>query len=1061
MLNIVITRKMILEMCGPVSFKRGEAFSKNHKVFFKVYREDYCEAFVQASEDFTVRIAIEAEEVKATCSCPKLASFQKECQHIAAVLVEIKKFQMSGKEPSTIDEKNTNVSEDFFALFNQTKFPSPKKQRHFEKREVVPVEFLLKAIQIGSETNMFGMEIRLLSNKITDIRLFLERIESGKSYQYGSGQEFNPMLHCVKEESEAVIRELSKVVNDEAIFLNHNKEVSNIWGEDTLLIPPSSWISLRSHWKELHYFDEYKGIKFPLHVSTEPLPLTFHLFQQETGSYQLNVHGMESILFLHQYYAVMTDGNVLQMEADDFNRLVEIKKMMENVGKDFIPIANNQLDFFLEKVVPSLKKLGEVQLEKELSKKIGKAPLQAELYLDRVNNRLLASLEFRYDHIVINPVQEPDKEVEAVLLRDWKKEEQILELMDSSSFAKTDSGYMLYNEELEFDFLYYVLPKLQKLVKVYATTAIRNRIFKEKTWPRFSVKLKKDRINWLEFKFEMEGFPEREIKGILAALEEKRKYYRLQDGSLFALQTREMEEVQRYLHSPQIKDKDFVSGFELTLLESLSFIEEDRKIFALDASYQQLIDSFLHPEKLMIKVPNGLENVLKSYQKDGYKWMKTLAQYQFGGILADDMGLGKTLQSITFIVSELPVIRKDKRQVLVVCPSSLLYNWQREIMKFAPTIQCLVLDGPKKDRLALQKDLENIDVIITSYPLVRQDIQWYEQQDFHTVFFDEAQYFKNPLSQTAKTVKKLKAINRFALTGTPLENSIEELWSIFHIVFPELFKGLKEYANLTNKQIAKKIRPFMLRRLKEDVLAELPEKREWSEMVELLPEQKSLYAAYLSKLRHDALKHLNKDTLRKNKIRILAGLTRLRQICCHPALFVENYQGKSAKLDHLMELIEEAERSNRRVLIFSQFTSMLDIIGQEVAKKGLSFFYLDGNTPSDERVELCHRYNLGERDYFLISLKAGGTGLNLMTADTVILYDTWWNPAVEEQAADRAHRMGQENIVDVIKLFSKGTIEEKMYELQEKKKSLVDEIIDSDDKIISALTEEDLRELLS
>ncbi|MEM5593783.1 SNF2-related protein [Niallia circulans] len=216
----------------------------------------------------------------------------------------------------------------------------------------------------------------------------------------------------------------------------------------------------------------------------------------------------------------------------------------------------------------------------------------------------------------------------------------------------------------------------------------------------------------------------------------------------------------------------------------------------------------------------------------------------------------------------------------------------------------------------MQKDLENIDVIITSYPLVRQDISWYEQQVFHTVFFDEAQYFKNPLSQTAKTVKKLKAVNRFALTGTPLENSIEELWSIFHIVFPELFKGLKEYANLTNKQIAKKIRPFMLRRLKEDVLAELPEKREWSEIVELLPEQKRLYAAYLAKLRHDALKHLNKETLRKNKIRILAGLTRLRQICCHPALFVDNYHGKSAKLNHLMELIEEAQRSNRRVLIF-------------------------------------------------------------------------------------------------------------------------------------------------
>lgn len=1061
MLNIVITRKMVVDMCGPVSLKRGEAFSKNHKVFFKEYREDCCKAFVQASEDFAVTVAVEAGELKATCSCPKLASFQKECQHIAAVLLEIKKFQMSGKEPSTIQDTNTNVSNDFFALFDQTSSPSPKKQRHFEKREVVQVEFMIKAIPIGPEANMFGIEIHLLSKKIKSIRQFLEQIKEGKAYSYAKGQEFNPKLHCVKEESEAILQELWKVVSDETIFLNHNNELSNKWGEDTLLIPPSSWISLRSHWKKLIYLEEYSGTRTPLQVSHELLPLTFHLSQRESGSYQLIVHGMEAVLLLQQYNAVMIDGNVIQMESEDFNRLVEIKKMMENVGKNYIPIANNQLDFFLEKIAPGLKKLGEVQLERELSTKIGKAPLQAELYLDRVNNRLLASLDFRYENIVINPVHERDKDIDAVLIRDWKKEEVILELMDGSSFAKTESGYMLYNEELEFDFLYYVLPKLQKLVKVYATTAIRTRIFKEKTWPRFSVKLKKDRINWLEFKFEMEGFPEREIKGLLAALEEKRKYFRLQDGSLFALQTREMEEIQRYLHSPQIKDKDFISGFELTLLESLSFIEEDRKLFKLDESYFQLIDSLLHPETLTIDVPSDLEDVLKSYQKDGYKWMKTLAQFHFGGILADDMGLGKTLQSIAFIVSELPVIRTEKKKVLVVCPSSLLYNWQKEIMKFAPTIQCLVLDGNKKEREELQKDLENIDVIITSYPLIRQDIQWYEQQSLHTVFFDEAQYFKNPLSQTAKAVKKVKAINRFALTGTPLENSIEELWSIFHIVFPELLKGLKEYANLTNKQIAKKIRPFMLRRLKEDVLAELPEKRQWSEMVELLPEQKRLYAAYLSKLRHDALKHLNKDTLRKNKIRILAGLTRLRQICCHPALFVENYDGGSAKLQHLMELMEESRRSNRRVLIFSQFTSMLDIIGQELAKKGLSFFYLDGNTPSEERVELCHRYNLGERDYFLISLKAGGTGLNLMTADTVVLYDTWWNPAVEEQAADRAHRMGQENIVDVIKLFSKGTIEEKIFDLQEKKKSLVDEIIDSDEKMISAITEEDLIELLS
>jgi len=352
-------------------------------------------------------------------------------------------------------------------------------------------------------------------------------------------------------------------------------------------------------------------------------------------------------------------------------------------------------------------------------------------------------------------------------------------------------------------------------------------------------------------------------------------------------------------------------------------------------------------------------------------------------------------------------------------------------------------------------------VIITSYPLLRRDIKWYEKQTFHSVFFDEAQAFKNPVTQTARAVKRIKADYRFALTGTPVENSPEELWSIFHVVFPELFKGLKEFSNLTRKKIARRVRPFLLRRMKEDVASELPEKLEFVETAELFPEQKKLYAAYLAKLREDTLKHLDRDTIRKNRIKILAGLTRLRQICCHPALFVDGYKGRSTKLEMLLRIIEESKLSGRRVLIFSQFTKMLELIGRNLAMKGLPFFYLDGGTPSEERLEICNRFNEGERDFFLISLKAGGTGLNLTGADTVILYDIWWNPAVEEQAADRAHRIGQKNVVQVIKLITRGTIEEKISELQDKKKHLIDEIIKSDERETSALTEEDILEILS
>jgi SNF2 family DNA or RNA helicase len=293
-----------------------------------------------------------------------------------------------------------------------------------------------------------------------------------------------------------------------------------------------------------------------------------------------------------------------------------------------------------------------------------------------------------------------------------------------------------------------------------------------------------------------------------------------------------------------------------------------------------------------------------------------------------------------------------------------------------------------------------------------------------------------------------------------VENRLEELWSIFDIVFPGLLPVRKAFAELTREQVAARIRPFLLRRMKTDVLKELPEKIETMQTSELFPEQKKLYAAYLAKLQQETLKHLDKDTAQQNRIRILAGLTRLRQLCCHPALFVQGYTGGSAKLTQLLEIVEECRSSGKRMLIFSQFTEMLGLIGRELHERGASFFYLDGHTPGEERVINSERFNAGERELFLVSLKAGGTGLNLTGADTVILYDLWWNPAVEQQAADRAHRMGQKQVVQVIRLVTQGTVEEKMHQLQERKRSLIDEVIQPGGKPLTALSLAELREVL-
>ncbi|UYY97788.1 DEAD/DEAH box helicase [Peribacillus frigoritolerans] len=1067
-MDIKLNRKIIKDMCGAVSFKRGEAFHRANKVTFGSYHHDSCEASVRGKEDFHVTIEVDAVGgFQTKCSCPALASFHRDCQHIAAVLLSVYDHQRDGTIPEGIRATGPDataqkeLSEGLLTLFNNQPVRKSGHQRHFENRMMLEAEFTCKPVWMGMEQYMLGLEMKIGSLNVSNVRDFLKRVKAGKPAQVSPSFIYDPVLHCFQNENDLVLQELITVISDEKVYVDALTDKSEYTlDHHLLLLPPSSFRRLVPILEAAPMVKlAYGGLTFNgFRVTNGPLPLQFDFTESEDKGYQLNIKRLHEMIIMNAYTLVLFEAKLVQLENEDFKRLSELKQMMEDSRMNQIPIHHDQLELFLDKVVPGLKRLGEVHIARSITELFLKTPLVAKLYLDRVKNRLLAGLEFHYENIVINPLEKQESKV----MRDVEKEAEIIKLMEDSQFAKTDGGYFLHNEELEYEFLYHIVPKLQKLVQIYATTAVRNRISRGNAAPRIRLKIKKERTNWLEFKFEMDDIPVKQIREVLAALEEKRKYYRLRNGSLLSLETREYEEINRFLNALPVQDEDLESTLNMPLIKGLQLLDSvnDSQTFTMEESFRQFLDNIRNPGALEFTVPKSLDPILSEYQKNGYKWMKILAQYGFGGILADDMGLGKTLQSITFILSELPDIRKKRVPVLIVCPSSLTYNWLSEFTKFAPDIQAVVVDGDKTERSKLLKEMKDVDVVITSYPLLRKDIKSFEKEDFHTVFFDEAQAFKNPVTQTARAAKKIKAAHRFALTGTPIENSLEELWSLFHVVFPELFMGLKEYSNLSRKQISRRIRPFLLRRMKEDVLGELPEKIESLESMELLPDQKKLYGAYLAKLRHDTLKHLDKDTLRKNRIRILAGLTRLRQICCHPALFVDGYKGSSAKYEQLMRIVEDSKHSGRRVLIFSQFTKMLTIIGRDLAIKGQPFFYLDGQTPSKERVEICNRFNAGERDIFLISLKAGGTGLNLTGADTVILYDLWWNPAVEEQAADRAHRMGQKNEVQVIKLIARGTIEEKMNELQEKKRHLIEEIIDPGDKSSSALTEEDIREIL-
>jgi SNF2 family DNA or RNA helicase len=452
----------------------------------------------------------------------------------------------------------------------------------------------------------------------------------------------------------------------------------------------------------------------------------------------------------------------------------------------------------------------------------------------------------------------------------------------------------------------------------------------------------------------------------------------------------------------------------------------------------------------------------------GYNWLKTLNHYHFGGILADDMGLGKTLQTLSFIESEK--LKKDGYQALIVAPTSLTYNWLSEIKKFLPDLRAVVIDGLKSKRKDILSSSGDYDVLITSYALVRNDLEIYQSLPIDVCIIDEAQHIKNPNSKTARAIKQLKVNQRFALTGTPIENSVLELWSIFDFIMPYYLGNLSQFVKKFEKPIKEKdeksalklkklIKPFILRRLKKDVLKELPDKIENKLAVELSDDQKKVYMAYLEKVKGELAEAYAQDGYSKSQMKTLAALTRLRQICLDPGLFLEDYKGDSAKLALLEELLEELMEGGHKVLLFSQFTSMLEKIQTLLDKMKINFLKLDGSTPSKVRGDLVDEFNNSDIPVFLISLKAGGTGLNLTSADTVIHFDPWWNPAVEDQATDRAHRIGQKNKVHVIKLVTQGTIEEKIYALQEKKKALIEKVIQPGETLITTLSETEIRAL--
>ena len=434
---------------------------------------------------------------------------------------------------------------------------------------------------------------------------------------------------------------------------------------------------------------------------------------------------------------------------------------------------------------------------------------------------------------------------------------------------------------------------------------------------------------------------------------------------------------------------------------------------------------------------------------------------------------GKTIQLLAVVLDYVQNTTNPK-PTIVVCPSSLSLNWQNEIKKFTPDLSSIVIHGNAEERKRQIKSIPNYDITITSYDLLKRDIEIYKEQkyEFQYIIADEAQYIKNNNTQNAKAIKELNAKTRYALTGTPIENSLSELWSIFDFIMPGYLFGYRKFKELYEmpivrgedklamKKLKMLIEPFILRRIKEEVLTELPDKTITILNNEMDEEQQKIYLSYLQSAKQEAMSEISANGFEKSQIKILALLMRLRQICCHPSLFLSDYKGESSKLNQCIEVIKDAVASGHKILLFSSYTAMFPMIEKELKKENIEYCKLTGQTKVGERIKLVDEFNENENlKVFLISLKAGGTGLNLIGADYVIHYDPWWNLSAENQATDRTYRIGQKKNVQVYKLITKNSIEEKIYEMQERKAKLIDNMLSTNETFLNKLSKEEIMEL--
>ena len=994
--------------------------------------------------DVSIVIEDNKEIVKTICDCKEYRNFQS-CKHIGAVFVNYYETLFKGSIINVhkitedilnkfMPDENTLIKKELQVelIINVT-----EKESYYYYYGRTYTDFNIK-IMIGED------KLYTLGNHATAFKVAYENQE-GEVY-FGKNFTYIPEKYYLSSNSKTIIESYLDVCEG-----SYNR---NIFAKDfkTFLNKIKNTNFIINNYK-------IEGIK-------EGFPISSNLIKNNE-SYELDFD-LENIevLIKNDYEYILYKGNLYHLRKLE-QELID--DLMEN-KLDKLIISKEKVDAFTKGLLKIVRKnlkidasVTDITLPKEISTK---------LYFDLRSSYILVDALFKYDEKEVNYFDKSN-----TILRDIDYETKVINDILKYGFEIDNNKIILKDIEKEVEFLENGLENLATKYEIFTTEKFKGINIKKKTSVTSMFGIGQDNI--LSYTFSLGDINSNELVNIFEEIKNKKKYYRLKNGDILNLEDESLKYLSDWKDDLELSDAEIIAGHGAILKYRAIYLDSLKNtkynIIKTDNLFDNFIDKFYKFKDINLTLAKDELKILRDYQVTGVKWLYTLAKTGFGGILADEMGLGKTIQVIYYIKQMLK--DNENNKFLIVVPTSLAYNWDHEFDSFGSNIKRKICVGNKDKRTKILSDLNDTNVIITTYGLLREDEELYNNLNFNTMVIDEAQNIKNNMAGITKVVKKINAETKFALTGTPLENSILELWSIFDFIMPGYLASLTKFqskykikdfdedSEILIKGLSKQINPFILRRKKQDVVKELPDKLINDIYIELKDEQKKLYVAELERVKEEMEKIIETEGMNKARFLILQLLTKLRQICIDPSIVYDNYKDGSNKLEQLESIVNEYIKNNHKILIFSSFKTALNIVKEKLNKAKIKTYMIDGSVPAKDRIEMVDNFNNNDDvKVFLIMLKSGGTGLNLATADVVIHLDLWWNPQAENQATDRAHRIGQKNTVEVIHLITKGTIEEKILELQNKKRILSDKLIDGeirDKNILSELTKEDIKNLLS